>query len=30
MGGLQEAVGVDDAANFGTEAKEIWLWQQKR
>ena len=28
MGGLQEAVGVDEAANFRTEAKEIWLWQK--
>ena len=28
MGGLQEAVGVDEAANFGTEAKEVWLWQK--
>lgn len=24
--GLHEEVVVDEAANFGTEAKEIWLW----
>ena len=24
---LQEEVGVDEAANFGTEAKKAWLWQ---
>ena len=28
MVGLPEEVGVDEAANFGTETKKVWLWQR--